>query len=103
MVSNVALAWNLSDWTISVEAFENGCIIEQNIYGVLIPVHIVSKSSGAEIHLRLVLKLAPSKESYRKSGRMPVLFARETGMYAMVLQRCRDSRQVYSMPECNAP
>lgn len=80
-------SWDLTNWTISIEAFENGFFIEQNSYSVLVPVHVIGKSKGAEIHLRLVLKLALTEERYRMSRRMPVMFARETVMYSMVLQR----------------
>lgn len=103
VVSYVALSWDMSDWTVSVDAFENGSYIEQNFYGVLVPVHVVGKSKGAEIHLRLVLKLAPTEDQCRLSGRMPVMFARETAVYSMVLQRFQDARHRYLMPECNAP
>lgn len=103
VVSNVATAWHLTDWTISVEGFENGRKIEQNYYGVLVPLDLVGKSKGAEIHLRLVLKLAPTEERYRMSGRMPVMFAHEIVMYSMVLQRYHESRLLNLMPECIAP
>lgn len=80
VISNVAAACHLAEWTLSVKSFENGSLIKQNLYGVLVHmIHMVGKSKGAEIHLRLVLKLAPTEEQYRLSGRISVIvmFARE--------------------------
>lgn len=102
ILSNVAVANNLSEWYYVRKHFET---IGQNYFGIIIPV-VLNGINRKMKSFNLVLKLAPTDPRYRISDAVTFLFSREVYMYDVVLKKYEEIQfdflheSQYIIPKC---
>ncbi|CAH2095357.1 unnamed protein product [Euphydryas editha] len=103
VMSNVATALELKEWSFNKQTFNN---IAQNYFGIIIPTVLSGKVCEKNESFSIVLKLAPTDERYRVSSAVSAMFAREIFVYSKLLNKYQDIQKShplssrYVIPKC---